>query len=283
MNPWAAFFTGHDSSLLHGQIILAGLLLFYLGVRNRRQRGGTNTYNLFALGSGALILGAATTVLVLPMGFLISMLLVLPVWMMLAFGPKRWTWVGIAALAAFWGGFLFFPAIVGEVNLLTRIGAGVVAVVLFVPSGMWQKYYLYNAPMLFSLQHFLKDYEPDAVQAIKRVREGGLPGLRNMIAGARTDTLTLWTAGFGLAILGAWNLVQDQAAPANGAMIADVLVVVGVFYLWGIAGFIYALRREVPKFIVLRGIPALVLGLGMVTCFWSFSVVFLLGLILHEI
>jgi uncharacterized membrane protein YozB (DUF420 family) len=73
----------------------------------------------------------------------------------------------------------------------------------------------------------------------------------------------------GLLIAGIW--IEFRKLFENPSVILDSFFVFTLFFLWGLAGYIAAKRREFPQFLIIKGKPAVIMGSILAITCWGFA------------
>ena len=86
-----------------------------------------------------------------------------------------------------------------------------------------------------------------------------------------TQALSMVTITAGFLILSIGALLKKIGTGSKLELFAEGIIVVTAFFIWGCTGIVWIVRREAPQGIILRGKPAVILGLILVISSWGIS------------
>jgi hypothetical protein len=86
-----------------------------------------------------------------------------------------------------------------------------------------------------------------------------------------TNTLTLICGLTGFIILWVGLRVRENGPGTEVTYYTEMLLLVLGFYIWGWMGVVWAVRRDAPQFIRVRGRSAVIVGLILVISAWSIA------------
>ncbi len=92
----------------------------------------------------------------------------------------------------------------------------------------------------------------------------------NRMRATSTMVLAAYFIFAGFLIYGLGALIVTNISGMD-LLVVRGLALIGTFFFWGCAGVVWAVRRERPDLITLRGIPAIIVGVLVTVFFWGWA------------
>ena len=84
--------------------------------------------------------------------------------------------------------------------------------------------------------------------------------------GASLGILSFVIGGFGV-----W-LIQNYSSNGNYPIILSMLVAITILLLWGCIGLLWIIRKESPQLVNVHGVPAVIMGILLLSFSWGMAV-----------